>query len=51
MTEKVTHMLIADPEMIDGLSMTRIILETVVWKEDRDWIADSKTSVGMVAPE
>jgi hypothetical protein len=51
MTERVTHMLIADPEMIDGLSMTRIILKAVVSKEDWEWIADSKTSDGMVAPE
>jgi hypothetical protein len=51
MTEKETHMLIADPEMIDGLSTTRIILKTVGWKEDRDRIADSKASVGMAAPE
>ncbi len=51
MTEQPTHMLIADPEMIDGLSMTRIILKAVVSKEDREWIAGSKTSDAMAAPE
>jgi hypothetical protein len=51
MIERLTHMLIADPAMIDGLSMTRIISKTVVSKEDRKWIAGSKTSDGMAAPE
>jgi hypothetical protein len=51
MTEQPTHMLIADPAMIDGLSMTRIISQAVVSKEDRKWIAGSKTSDGMAAPE
>jgi hypothetical protein len=51
MAERLTHMLIADPEMIGGLSMTRIILKTAVAKEDREWIAGSKTSDGMAAPE
>ena len=45
MTEQPTHMLIADPEMIDGLSMTRIISQAVVSKEDRESIAGSKTNV------
>ena len=51
MTEQPTHMLIADPERTDGLSMTRIISQAVVSKEDREWIAGSKTSDGMAAPE
>jgi hypothetical protein len=50
MTEKVTHILIVAPEMIDALSMTRIILQTEVSKEDRERIAGKKTNVGMVAP-
>ena len=51
MTEQPTHMLTADPAMIDGLSMTRIISPAVVSKEDKEWIAGSKTSDGMAAPE
>jgi hypothetical protein len=51
MTEQPTPMLIADPEMIDGLSMTRIILKAAVSKEDRERIAGSKTSDAMAAPE
>ena len=51
MIERLTHMLIAGPAMIDGLSMIRIISQAVVSKEDREWIAGSKTSDGMVAPE
>jgi hypothetical protein len=51
MTEQPTHMLIADPEMIDGLSMIRIISQAVVSKEDRESIAGSETSDAMAAPE
>ena len=51
MTEQPTHMLIADPERIDGLSMIRIISQAVVSKEDREWIAGSETSDGMAALE
>jgi hypothetical protein len=51
MTEPVTHMLIADPEMIGVLSMTPIILKTRVRKEDMQRIAGSKTSDGMAALE
>ena len=51
MRERLIPMLIADPEMIDGLSMTLIILKAVVSKEDRAWIAGSKTSDGIAALE
>ena len=51
MTEQPTHMLIADPVMIDGLSMTRIISQAVVSKGDRESIAGSKTNDAMAAPE
>ena len=51
MRERPTLMWIADPEMTDGLSMTRTILETVVSKEDWAWIAGSKASAGIAAPE
>jgi len=51
MIERLIHMLIGDPEMIDALSMTRIIFKAVVSKEDRAWIAGSKTSDGIAAPE
>jgi hypothetical protein len=51
MTEPPIHMLIADPEKIDGLSMIRIILQAVVSKEDRESIAGSKKSDAMAAQE
>jgi hypothetical protein len=51
MIERLIHILIADPEMIDGLSTTRIILKAVVSKEEREWIAGSKASDAMAAPE
>jgi hypothetical protein len=35
MTEQPIPMLIADPEMIDALSMTQIILKAAAWKNER----------------
>jgi hypothetical protein len=51
MIERLTRILIAVPEMIEGLSTTRTILKAVVSKEERGWIAASKTSDAMAAPE
>jgi hypothetical protein len=47
MQEQETHIWIADPEMTDGLSMTRIILKTAAWKEDTAGIAGKRTNGGM----
>ncbi len=51
MTEQPIPMLIADPAMIDALSMTQIILKAVAWKEGRQGIAESKKNDATTAFE
>jgi hypothetical protein len=51
MTEQPIPMSIADPAMIDVLSMTQIILKAVAWKEGGRRIGDSKTNDAIAAFE
>jgi hypothetical protein len=51
MTEQPIPMLIADPEMIDALSMTQIILKAAAWKEGGQRIVESKTNDATAAFE
>lgn len=44
-------MLIADREMIDVLSMTRIILKTAAWKEESKGSDEGLRNVAMTALE
>ena len=48
MTEAPTLMSIADPAMIDGPSMTPIILKPVAWKEGRERIAGNPANGGRI---
>lgn len=51
MTEQPTPMWIADPEMIDGVSMTQIILKTAAGREGWQRTAESKTNDAKAAFE